>query len=112
MRGTSRDTKAILISADEEIVVYGANRKTFTTDAFLGIPTDILGNGYFTVSYYSRLSQFLIIGASDSITVNIRLPEILGSNYVEFNGVRYSQGQTIMLFWTISILFKSYPQVI
>ena len=98
MRGTSRDTKAILISADDEIIVYGANRKTFTTDAFLGIPTDILGNDYFTVSYYSRLSQILIIGASDSITVNIKLPDTLGSNYVEFNGVQYTKGETINAF--------------
>ena len=98
MIGTRRDSKAVHISADDEIVVYGANRMDASTDAFLGIPTDILGNEYYTVSFsvYSRSSsQILIIGASDSITVNIKLPDILGSNYVEFNGVPYSQGQTI-----------------
>ena len=95
MIGTSRDSKAIQITADDEIVLYGANRETFTTDAFLGIPTDILGKDYYTVSYYSSYSQVLIIGASDSVSVNIKLPEKLGSHHVEFNGVWYSQGQNI-----------------
>ena len=98
MIGTSRDSKAIHITADVEIVVYGTNRQPYTTDAFLGIPTDILGNEYFTVTYRpngSQGSQILIIGASDSIIVHIKLPVILGSSNVEFQGVQYTKGQTI-----------------
>ena len=82
MIGTSRDSKAIHITADDEIVVYGANRVKYSTDAFLGIPTDALGNEYYTVcyflfNYYHYFTQILIIGARDFITVNIRLPDTL-----------------------------------
>ena len=34
---------AIHVTAEAEIFVYGLNRYQSTTDAFLGLPTDILG---------------------------------------------------------------------
>ena len=37
------DNKAIHVTAEDEVTVYGLNRASATTDAYLGLPTDILG---------------------------------------------------------------------
>ena len=37
------EDKGVRITADEEIVVYGLNQQPVTTDAFLALPTEILG---------------------------------------------------------------------
>ena len=98
MVGTSRDSKAILITADEEIVVYGANIYVASTDAFLALPTDVLGKEYFTISYLGSTilygTQVLLIGISESTNVAIKLSETLGSSTVDIDGVHYSAGHT------------------
>ena len=34
--GTSMGSKGILVSADDEVVIYGANKEDYSCDAFLG----------------------------------------------------------------------------
>jgi hypothetical protein len=43
--------KGVQVIAEKEITVYGLNQKDATTDAFLGLPVDILGNEYIVMSY-------------------------------------------------------------
>jgi hypothetical protein len=33
----------VFVTANDEVAVYGINKRIFSTDAFLGLPTDILG---------------------------------------------------------------------
>jgi hypothetical protein len=61
--------KGVLVTADDEIVVYGLNQVSFTTDAFLGLPTDILGTGHIVQGYGS--SEFVIAGVREGTTVSI-----------------------------------------
>ena len=42
------------VSAKADVSVYGLNRIKFTTDAFVGLPTDALGTDYRVVSYARR----------------------------------------------------------
>lgn len=64
----------VLVSAIDEVAVYGLNQITFSTDAFLGLPTDILGTEYIVAGYQQNLngnSQFAVVGTEDNTTVTI-----------------------------------------
>ncbi|CAH1777241.1 unnamed protein product, partial [Owenia fusiformis] len=52
MVGTEKSSKGILIQASDEVAVYGFNKEKYSTDGFLGLPTDVLGTDYFAVAYY------------------------------------------------------------
>lgn len=88
--------KAILIQADDEIVVYGINREVWSDDAYLALPTDALGKEYYTVSHSPAYyyCEFLIIGVKNNTKVSIHLPSTPGIN-VTFRGVTYHQNQVI-----------------
>lgn len=62
----------IQVTSDVPVAVYGLNREQFTTDAYLGLPTDILGTDYFVLSYTPTASpQFAVVAAADSTVVTI-----------------------------------------
>ena len=64
--------RGIHITSEDEITVYGLNRVPFTTDAFLGLPTDILGTNHVNVGYGGSFgSQFGIVASEDNTTVTI-----------------------------------------
>lgn len=44
-------SRGIHVEANGEISVYGLNRIQYTTDAYLGLPTDILGSEYMVMSH-------------------------------------------------------------
>jgi len=70
----------VRVSAEAEIVVYGLNQKRYTTDAFLGLPTDILGAEHIVLAYQSPSpSEFLIVGVQDGTTVSITPSVVAGS---------------------------------
>jgi hypothetical protein len=77
VRGSDFTTNlGILVTAEDEIVVYGLNQRNATTDAFLGLPTDILGAEYLVLTYRATVgagypSEFLIAGVQDGTTVQI-----------------------------------------
>lgn len=96
------EAKGIHVTSDEEVTVYGLNRVQFTTDAFLGLPTDILGTDYITLGYRNvnivNANQFGIVAAQDNTTVTIT-PTVTTSGHaagVPFN-VMLNQGQTYQL---------------
>ncbi|XP_062574882.1 IgGFc-binding protein-like [Saccostrea cucullata] len=72
---TELSTKGILISADEEVVAYGVNREVWSDDAYLALPTDVLGKEYYTISYSPSYyyCEFAVIGVHDHSHVYIQL---------------------------------------
>jgi len=72
---TVRSDRGIHVVADDEITVYGLNQLVATTDAFLGLPVDILNKDYLVLShsggYPYNQSQFAIIAAYDGTVVTI-----------------------------------------
>ncbi|XP_061187976.1 IgGFc-binding protein-like [Saccostrea echinata] len=72
---TELSTKGILISADEEVVAYGVNREVWSDDAYLALPTDVLGKEYYTISYSPSYyyCEFAVIGVHDHTKVHIKL---------------------------------------
>ncbi|MCX7737641.1 MAG: T9SS type A sorting domain-containing protein [Candidatus Kapabacteria bacterium] len=47
------------ITSDDDITVYALNQAVTTSDAFLVLPTDVLGKNYFVMAYNSDGSNFL-----------------------------------------------------
>ena len=95
--------KGIHVTATDEITVYGLNQQQASTDAYLGLPTDILGTEYIVQGYENvgvlNGSQFGIVAAQDNTTVTIT-PAASTTNGdvagVDFN-VTMNQGQTYQL---------------
>jgi CUB/sushi domain-containing protein len=105
---TERSSKGIYISADEEVVVYGVNREVWSDDAYLALPTDVLGKEYYTISYSPSYyyCEFAVIGVRDHTRVHIKLPNHPNIS-VNFNNHTYHQNQwinvTINRFSTLQI---------
>lgn len=59
------------VTALDEVTVYGLNRLQFTTDAYLGLPTDILGVEYLVLTYRGGGPEFAVVGTADNTTVTI-----------------------------------------
>ena len=45
------ENKGVHVTALAEVTVYGLDRLTATTDAYLGLPTDALGTDYINIGY-------------------------------------------------------------
>ncbi|XP_069105029.1 uncharacterized protein [Argopecten irradians] len=97
LAGNEMSSKAVWITADDEVVIYGVNKETYSCDAFLGLPTDVLGTEYYAITYYPPYYQceLLIVGVNDSTTVNIRVGEAIGSRYISWGGRNYYSGNTL-----------------
>lgn len=91
---TELTKKAVLIEADDEIVVYVVNREERSDDAYLALPIDVLGKEYYTVSYSpaSHYCLFAIIGVYDKTNVSIHLPDVHDLS-VSLNGNTYHGDQ-------------------
>ncbi len=88
----------IHVTSGAEVTVYGLNRIQYTTDAFLGLPTDILGTDYITLGYSGSGPEFGIVGTQTGTTVTITPSVAAGTRLA---GVPYvitlNQGQTYQL---------------
>lgn len=101
---TNSDTvedKGVHVMADDEVTVYGLNRVLYTTDAYLGLPTDVLGTEYIVLSYDARAgggTQFAVVGTEISTTVTIT-PSVTTSGHTAGTPytVTLNQGQTYLL---------------
>ncbi|XP_062622357.1 uncharacterized protein LOC134283859 [Saccostrea cucullata] len=112
VKGTKLAKKAIHIVSSDEIVVFGINQATYSTDGFLGIPVDVLGTKYFVPSFYSTAQKFyqsavLVVGTQDNTKLNIKLPMKHKIN-IHLAGKSYNQGDwiniTINKFDTLQLL--------
>jgi LPXTG-motif cell wall-anchored protein len=96
------ENKGIHVTASDEITVYGLNQRQFTTDAYLGLPTDILGTEYIVLGYKNtdivNATQFAVVATQDATTVSITPSVTTGAHPA---GITYTvamnQGQTYQL---------------
>ncbi|ADD68951.1 Ig-like domain-containing protein [Denitrovibrio acetiphilus DSM 12809] len=67
------EDKGIHVTSQEEVIIYGINRAGATTDAYMGLPVDVLGNEYLALSYANNISDsnFTILGTEDGTSVTI-----------------------------------------
>ena len=74
-----REENGVLISSDREIAVYGLNQVHRTTDAYLALPTDILGYEYLAVgsdrtsnlgSTYKNILSIVAVHDNTTVTIN------------------------------------------
>jgi RHS repeat-associated protein len=67
--------KGIHVSSLKPVSVYGLNHRSFTSDAYLGLPTNALGTDYITLGYANgqniQGSEFGIVASQDGTTVTI-----------------------------------------
>ena len=90
------------VTAEAEVTVYGLNRVMFTTDAFLGLPTDALGTDYINLGFVNtdvvNGTEFAVVATQDGTTVTITPSVTTGGHEA---GVPYTvtmdQGQTYQL---------------
>lgn len=74
---------AVHILSDSAIAVFGLNHKLFSSDAFMGLPINVLGTEYRTINYNSSSNgsfrdpltpgEFWIVAVHDSTNVTITL---------------------------------------
>lgn len=92
----------IHVTSGAEISVYGLNRVQFTTDAYLGLPVDILGTSYIALGFgnvdVNNGTQLAVVGTQAGTTVNIT-PTVATDGHAA--GTTYAialgQGQTYQL---------------
>jgi len=95
-------SQGIHVIANAEVTVYGLNRLQSTTDAYLGLPTDVLGNEYINLGYRNvnivNATQLGIVGTQTGTVVTITPTAQAGSRPagVPFN-ITLNQGQTYQL---------------
>lgn len=68
------ESRGILVTAADPVAVYGFNRRPFTTDGFLGLPTSALGTSYIVTSWPFGLgkgSQLAVVGTVDGTSVTV-----------------------------------------
>ncbi|EMI22574.1 Na-Ca exchanger/integrin-beta4 domain protein, partial [Rhodopirellula maiorica SM1] len=96
------ENKGIHITADVEIAVYGLNLVTYTSDAYLGLPVDILDDKYVVLGWKNSGigagTQFAIVASEDNTLVTITPTAQVGARQA---GVSYQieldAGQTYQL---------------
>ncbi|XP_060065523.1 IgGFc-binding protein-like [Ylistrum balloti] len=105
MFGSTLSPKGILIQATDEIIVYGVNRRADSVDAFLGLPTDVLGGEYYAVSFLptekrshsKHYAQLLVVANFEDTQVQITFPESDDFSNVTFDGNEYDGGETLAI---------------
>lgn len=77
---TEVSSKSLHVTADAEISLYGCNVRQYSADAFMALPTDVLGEGYIVLAYpniatntsaFNTPSEFAVIATEDGTRVTI-----------------------------------------
>ncbi|HXM51466.1 MAG TPA: PKD domain-containing protein [Pyrinomonadaceae bacterium] len=95
-------SKGIHVTSQQPVTVYGLNKRTFTSDAFLGLPVNTLGTDYYILTYSNisfAPSSELGVVATDNSTIVTITPSVTSSGHtggVPFN-VTLNLGQTYLL---------------
>lgn len=100
------EDKGVHITASADVAVYGLNHINYSTDTFLGLPSDCLGTEYFVLGYQNvwtglpvlNGTQLAIVAPSDGTVVQIipsvdTGPHLAGVPYY----VNLGSGQTYQL---------------
>ncbi|KAK3083453.1 hypothetical protein FSP39_022988 [Pinctada imbricata] len=98
LTGTEMSSKGILVTASDEIVIYGVNKQSYSNDAFLGLPTDVLGKEYYATTYTPayRYCLLLVVGVHDNTKVDITFANNNGIS-VSYGGKKYSKNSKLSL---------------
>jgi hypothetical protein len=75
---------AVHVTSDSEVAVFGLNHKHYSSDAFMGFPSSVLGTEYRTMCYQAGMyggnggidptpSDFWVVAVQDSTNVTITL---------------------------------------
>ncbi|MCA9311310.1 MAG: hypothetical protein KDA21_08905 [Phycisphaerales bacterium] len=76
-------SQVVRVTADADVVVYGLNRVTSSTDAFASLPVETYGSSYRAMAYRGGAggpSQLAVVAAVDGTTVTITPQSTLGSH--------------------------------
>ncbi len=68
----------IELTATSDVVVYGLNKANGSSDAFLALPADALGQDYIVASYKETedfISQAAIVATENNTDIHIHVPE-------------------------------------
>ena len=92
------DQLAFTVLCDYEVMVYGVNMDSYSSDAFLAIPTDVIGTDYYAVVWYppSSRTQIGIVGTVDGTTVSLTFPSHQ-TGTVSYGSSDYSAGDTLTI---------------
>lgn len=98
--------KTLKVVADDEISLYGSNVRIKSADAFMSLPTDVLGGSYIVLAYpngYINVgwdrgddmpSEFAVIATKNGTTVTIQSPAAInGRPANQAFSVRLDSGQ-------------------
>ena len=95
------ESAGVHVTATEAVSVYGLNRIQYTTDAYMGLPTSMLGSEYLVMSHPSLSaygSELAVVAPSDGTEVTIVPSVSTGSRQ---QGVAYTlqldRGETYQL---------------
>lgn len=98
------ENRGILVTSIDPVTLYGLNRIFFTTDAFLGLPKNVLGNEYVVLAYRNGFASdvattaFSVVGTENGTNLEIIPSVTTGSRSA---GVPYSiqlnQGEVYQL---------------
>lgn len=82
--GDGVQDKAVRVTADDEVTVYGLNQRTASTDAYLGLPVDTLGTEYMvlapapTSAHTGDASEVVVVATEDATTATLTLTAAAG----------------------------------
>ncbi|MCB0431146.1 MAG: HYR domain-containing protein [Flavobacteriales bacterium] len=102
MTSNGVENKGIHVTSNNEVTIYGLNQISYTTDAYLGMPTDILGTDYMVMSYTglsaSYPSQMTVVATQNATTITVTPSTSAGGHAagVAFN-VSLNQGEVYQL---------------
>lgn len=96
LRGSTLENKGILVTAAEDISLFGVNKEAFSVDGFLVLPIEALGVEYYAVAYYPEdySTQLGVVAVEDNTDVSVALPREREVT-VDFDGQQYGSGDVI-----------------
>jgi hypothetical protein len=92
----------IRVTSDADIVVFGANKLSFSIDAFLALPTSVLGRNHLVLSYRENQkrgrSTFLVSTGRYRTSIAIQLPKKnMDETYFIFDKKLHKGGSSLVL---------------
>lgn len=91
------------VTSNTEIMVYGLNQARTTSDAFIALPSDVLGTEYYVVSYPSDNSQgftpseFAVVATEDATDITITASVPTSKGPAGLRQVRLNKGQVYLV---------------
>ena len=94
VEGDTIDTKAVIVTSEEDVAVSCFSSMQNSAGSFLAIPTEMLGCSYYVVVWSGDKARVVIIAIEDYTLVQVRLPSTI-SGYIKWNGIKYYSSDVI-----------------